>query len=114
MKKTILLLISIFAITLSSCSYHTLSLSGGKPDESFVCFVASKQFSIIVEIDDDIVHECKTVKQKSNNYKNNKKKLKHTIIISPGKHSIKVLRDNKEIYSKEIFVSASEIKIITL
>ena len=67
MKKTILLLISIFAITLSSCSYHTLSLSGGKPDESFVCFVASKQFSIIVEIDDDIVHECKTVKQKSNN-----------------------------------------------
>lgn len=101
-------------LALTGCKVGVQSVASGNADECAVCFVSDKAYSITVDID-GAQYDLKTVKQ--SNYKARrdiKARANEQIVVAPGRHKVKVMRDGQEVYSKEIFVSASETKIITL
>lgn len=111
--KKILFILALTSL-LSSCGIGTYSVISGNADEAAICFVADKKYDISVDIDGQNYY-VETVKQKD--YKN-KRKIKKTVLnqisLTPGRHQIKVTREGGEIYSHEIFVSATDVKIIEL
>ena len=114
MKKQLLLLITVLSLTLTGCGVGVYSLSSGMEDKASICFVSSQHYYISVDID-GTKYETETIKQKPfKSRRNIKKTAKNQIIITPGRHVIKVYNEGKEMYSKELFVSATELKIIEL
>ncbi len=105
-------LIAMFALT--SCGVGTYSVSSGMADQGAVCFVDSQSYDIDVEIDGKPYH-TKTIKQKDwKKRRNIKRTAQRRITLSPGKHTIKVKKENNEIYTQTVFISATEIKMIEL
>ena len=114
MKKIILTFFATTIFLISSCSYGVYSVSSGKADKAAVCFVDTKPYDIIVSIDGK-TYETKTVKQKRHKARRDiKRTANNQIQIEPGIHKITVKKDGQEVYSKDIYVSATEIKIIEL
>lgn len=112
--KRILLLISIATLILSSCGVGTYSVTSGYEDASAICFYANQTSKINVNID-GIKYDIETIKQKTYKDKRNiKKTVKNQISITPGRHKVIATKDGIEIYNQDIFVSATEIKIIEL
>jgi len=113
MKK--ILLVSIFAILLSSCGTGSYSVSSGKSDEALLSFAATEENDIKVSIDNGDPYSIKTVKEVA--YKK-KRQIKQTalnsITISPGTHTLKVEMGENEVLNTTIFISASEHRIIKL
>ena len=90
MKKQLLLLITVLSFTLTGCGVGVYSLSSGMEDKASVCFVSNQQYSISVNID-GTKYETETIEQKSFKARRNiKKTAKNQIIITPGRHIIKV------------------------
>lgn len=114
MKKIALLLFAAAVITLNSCGVGVHTVNSGLSDESAVCFFATDDYDINVIIDGKS-YVTKTVKQKKfKSRRDIKKTAQRQIAITPGRHTVKVTKDGQEVYSKEIFVSANEIKTIEL
>ena len=101
-------------LALAGCNVGVHSVASGSADEASVCFVATEAYNISVDIDGNH-YDLKTVKQKSYKaHRNIKARANEQIYITPGRHLVKVFREGQEIYSKEIFVSATETKVIEL
>ncbi len=114
MKKIILALVGAL-LMLSSCGVGNYSLSSGKPDDAYVSFVSAKSIEVSVSVDANNVYSVKTVKDKAwTTDRKIKETAKNTIILTPGQHSIVVTKDGQQIYSKKIFVSAQDHKVIEL
>lgn len=112
MKKLLSLLIIAASLSLTGCGVY--SVSSGMADEAAVCFVSAQKYDISVTIDGQN-YSTTTVKDKAHKARRNiKKTAQNQIKVSPGRHRIVVSRDGRELYNKEIFVSATEIKIIEL
>ncbi len=112
MKK--ILLILVLTTLLSSCGVGTYSVASGNADESAVCFVANQKYDISVDID-GTDYNLKTIKQKEfKNRRNIKQTTQDKINLTPGRHKVIVTKDDKEVYNKEVFISATELKIIEL
>lgn len=112
MKKIALLLTA--TLTLIGCNTGVYSVSSGMPDESAICFVAAKKYDINVNVDGKN-YTTQTVKQKPHKARRDvKKNAAYSIPITPGSHNVKVTSESNEIYSRTIFVSANETKIIEL
>ena len=112
MKK--LFLAAIMALIFTSCGVGSYSVSSGVADQGAVSFVSKKSFPITVIIDGK-EYNVMSVKDKA--YKTDRKikrTAKNTIKVSTGQHEIKVMAANDIIYSKKIFVSTTEHKIIEL
>lgn len=102
------------ALFLTGCGVGSYSLSSGRADEATVSFTDTENYNIVVSVDDD-TYNVQTVKTKS--YKADRKikqTSENTIRIATGQHRISVKADGKEIYAKNIFVSAGEHRIIEL
>lgn len=113
MKKS-LLLAALLTILFGSCRTGVYSVSSGQADESSVCFVANSSYPICVDID-GVAYDTKTIKQKPHKARRDiKATANEKIMIGTGRHLIKVSKNGTVIYSKEIFVSATETKIIEL
>lgn len=113
MKKS-LLLITVLSFLFSSCRTGVYSVSSGLADESAICFVASKSYPINVDID-GVAYSTKTIKDKPQKANRNiKATANEKIKLGTGRHTVKVTKDGSVIYSKEIFISATEVKIIEL
>lgn len=114
MKKILLMLVAFVALSLTSCGIGTYTVSGGMADEAAVCFTANEEYIISVNVD-GTTYQMETIED--NAYKANRK-IKETannqITLSPGRHKVVVTKDGSEIYSKDIFLSASEVKVIEL
>lgn len=112
MKKLLLLLVAAASMAFVGCG--VTSVAGGHPDQAAVYFVSTKSFDVTVDIDGK-KYDVETIKQKPHRKKRNEKRIANEqIVVSPGKHDVKVTRDGKEIYSKQIFISATEVRMIEL
>ncbi len=113
MKKSLLLAV-LLTFLFGSCRTGVYSVSSGQADESAVCFVSSKSFPIEVNID-GVSYSTKTIKDKPQKANRNiKATANEKIKLATGRHTVKVTKDGTQIYSKEIFISATEVKIIEL
>lgn len=114
-KMMIVLLAAVLFVT--GCGVGTYSVSTGKADTGFLSFttVEKKSYPILVTVDGKN-YEINAVKQKA--YRTSDRNIKetslNTISIVPGTHTVKVFRNGEEIYSKTLFVSAQEHKLVDL
>ena len=108
MNKILLAVLS--ALLLSACGVGNYSLSSGKADVSMLSFVSAEYVKIKVSVDDKS-YDLLSVKDKA--WKTDRK-IKPTAKNTPGTHEVAVSADGSQIYSKKIFVSASEHKIVEL
>ncbi|NLD21767.1 MAG: hypothetical protein GX664_04715 [Bacteroidales bacterium] len=112
MKKVFFL--SILTLLLSSCGVGVYSVSSGKADQSEISFVAADKCELDVTIDNN-AYKVDAVKQKDWRKNRNIKKTDiNTITIPVGQHDLIVVQNGVVVYSKKIFVSAGEHKIIEL
>ena len=112
MKKIIVAVISI--LMLASCGVGSYSVSSGKADECMISFTSAKKTAITVFIDDQ-VFDMSTVQTKA--FKKDrriKETSLNTIILKPGAHDVKVIEGENEVYSKKLFISTGEHKIVEL
>ena len=116
MKRLVLtLIIAIAAIALTGCkSQGVYSVNSGKADVGAVCFAASSSYDILVDID-GTQYNTSTVKKIAHKSRRDiQNTAKTQIMLAPGRHHVKVIREGKVVYQKEIFLSATETKIIEL
>ncbi len=116
MKRALLFFAVIFAALagLSSCGVGSYSVSSGKEDTAGLCFTDSGKYSIVVTVDGQD-YRMQTVKAKA--YKPGmkiKKTALNTVKIAPGQHDVTVRKGNHELFSKRLFLSTGEDKIINL
>ena len=107
-----ILLATVMPFLFIGCGVY--SVSSGYADKAAICFVSTNTYDISVNVDNDS-YDVTTIKQKS--YKRNrdiKKTANNHIALEPGRHKVIVIKDNKEIYNGEVFVSATETKIVEL
>lgn len=114
MRKILLIFVALAAMSLSSCGLGVYSVVSGNADEAALCFTANEKYDIVVNVD-DVVYEMETIKYKTYKAKRNiKKTANNQITLTPGRHKVVVTKDDSEIYNNEIFVSATDIKVIEL
>lgn len=99
---------------LTSCGVGSYTISSGKANVAGICFIAAKKYDISIEIDGKQYHIATVKNKKYHKNRNIKKTALNTIKVSPGKHSVKVWYNGDEVYSKLVFVSSSETKVIEL
>lgn len=114
MKKIIALFYLMGSLVFSACSVGSHTVSSGMADEGYVCFVANTEQYITVDID-GTTYQTKTIQEKEwQKRRDIKATAKGMITVTPGQHEVKVIIDGKEVYSKKLFISASESKMVKL
>lgn len=112
MKKIVIAILTALAFV--SCGVGNYSVSSGRADECAVSFTSATPANIEVWIDGQ-VYRVKSVRDKA--YKTDRKikeTVQNTIILTPGTHNVSVNADGRTVYSKKLFISASEHRIIEL
>lgn len=113
--KKILVLIAAAALFLTGCGVGNYTVVTGKADEALLSFSSNSKLPGIVVTIDGTDHTLEAVR--SNSFKTNrdiKTTSRNTLTITPGAHDIAVKVGENQIYSKKIFVSAQEHKVIEL
>ena len=112
MKKTILAALSV--LLLSSCGVGSYSVTSGKSDEGAISFTTAKRTMITVSVD-DTAYDMYSVRDRAwKTERKIKQTARNTIMLTPGTHMVKVAMGGTEVYSKKLFISASEHKVIEL
>lgn len=110
MKKYILLAIIAIA-TLSGCRNTYQTFSAGKENASFVLITTDNtdyKHNITVLIDNNTPIVIEKV------FKTKRQLQAKPITTTPGKHNIKVLKNDKVLYDQAIFIGLQETKLIIL
>ena len=108
------LLILLISFAFIGCGVGNYSLSSGKADQAQISFTDIKSYKIEVLID-GIKHNIDTVKDKGYKTNRNIKKINiNAVAITPGKHTVEVYVNGAKVYSKLIFISTNEHRIIEL
>lgn len=115
MKKILFVAVSLlFVLAFTGCGVGHYSVSSGREDAAALSFESSKEMPIVVSVDGQSF-ETSTVKKIAHKTRRDiKKTAKYLIQITPGTHDVKVTKDGAEVFSKKIFVSTGETKIIEL
>lgn len=112
MKK--LMVIAVFSVLLTGCGVGNYSIQSGVDDAAFISFTDDAKQDITVTVDDQ-TYLLKTVKQKAyKSGRNIKQTALNTIKTGPGQHEVKVVMNGSDVFSKKIFLSTGEHKIIEL
>jgi hypothetical protein len=113
--KKILAIFSVFAaLVFTACSVGNQTVASGMPDEGYIIFVADEERAVTADID-GTTYQLETIKEKKwRKNRDVKATAKGKISVSPGQHEVKVTENGKEIYSKKLFISASETKVVNL
>lgn len=112
MKK--ILIAAFVSLLLTGCGVGNYTVSSGRADEGAISFTSAKAENIVVSVD-NATYEIKSVKDKA--YRTDRKikqTANNTIRLASGTHDIKVEKDGQVVFSKKLFISASEHKIIEL
>ena len=112
MKK--LFVFAAFTILMTSCGVGTYSVQSGVEDAAFISFTDDTKQEIVVIVDNK-TYNVETVKQKA--YKSGrdiKQTALNSIKLTPGQHTISVSLNGEKIYSRKVFISTGETKIIEL
>ncbi|MGX8712758.1 MAG: hypothetical protein ACSW8I_03620 [bacterium] len=114
MKKIIALFSIIGTLILTACSVGSQSVSSGMADEGYVWFVSTSERAITVDID-GTTYQTQTVKEKEwQKHRDIKATTKGMITVTPGQHTVTVIENGQKIYSKKLFISATETKMVKL
>ncbi len=115
MKKILAIVCVLGALVLTACSVGSHTVNSGIADEGYVCFVSTNEHTITVDID-GTTYQTQTVKQKRSWQKRRdiKSTAKGMITVTPGQHTVKVFDNGQEVYSKKLFISATETKVVNL
>jgi len=107
--KKIACALAALALAVTSCK-APVAQQGGKEDIAYLLFVSPSQYAgEVVQVSvDDTSFDAKVVKEK----RSKRKGCQYG--IATGNRSIKVTSQGKVLYQKKIFVSAQEVKQITL
>ena len=112
MKKILFLFTSLLALLLVGCKANApVAQQGGKEDIAYLLFVSSggEYKSQMVQVDlDGQKYEAKVQKQKTAN----RRGTQYTAPV--GTHQLIVSSNGRTLYSKKVFLSAQEVKTITL
>ena len=112
MKK--LMVIAAFSVLLTGCGVGNYSIQSGVDDAAFISFTDDAKQDITVTVDDQ-TYLLKTVKQKAyKSGRNIKQTTLNTIKTGPGQHEVKVVMNGSDVFSKKLFLSTGEHKIIEL
>ena len=112
MKK--LMTIAAVTVLLTGCGVGNYSVQSGIEDAAFISFTDDAKQDITVTVDGQ-TYSVKTVKKKAyKSGRNIKQTSLNTIKIGPGQHEVKVCIDGTELFSKKLFLSTGEHKIIEL
>ena len=112
MKK--LMIIAAFIMLLTGCGVGNYSVQSGAEDAAFISFTDDEQEDITVTVDDQ-TYALKTVKQKAyKSGRNIRQTALNTIRTNPGQHKVTVLINGTDVFSKNLFLSTGEHKIIEL
>ena len=99
---------------LTGCGVGNYSIQSGVEDAAFISFTDDAKQDITVTVDDK-TYVLQTVKQKAyKSGRNIKQTALNTIKIVPGQHEVKVVLNGNDIFSKKLFLSTGEHKIIEL
>ena len=108
------MIIAAFTMLLTGCGVGNYSVQSGVEDAAFISFTDDAKHDITVTVDDQ-TYALKTVKQKAyKSGRNIKQTVLNTIKIGPGQHEVKVTVNGNDIFSKKLFLSTGEHKIIEL
>lgn len=113
--KKILVLIAAATLFLTGCGVGNYTVVTGKADEALLSFSSNTNIPSFIVTVDGTEHTLEAVR--GNSFKTNrniKKTSRNTLILTPGAHDVTVKIKENQIYSKKIFVSAQEHKIIDL
>ena len=106
--RSIAIVFAIFLCALfSSCMTNARTESHGKEDVAYLQIVSSSYGKVDVVLDGEHSFRAETNKSGVRSTSN-----KHTYKIAPGAHDIEISADGKVIFSKKIFASAGEVKIV--
>lgn len=101
-------------LILTGCGVGTYSIQSGVEDAAFISFTDDAKREIVVSVDNK-TYNVQTVKQKANKSGRN---IRHTVLnsvkLAPGQHTVSVTLDGNKIYSRKVFLSTGETKIIKL
>lgn len=112
MKK--ILFISALVMLLTGCGVGNYSVQSGSEDASYISFTDTDKNDIVVTVDNK-TYTLETVKQKAyKSGRNIKQTALNTIKIAPGQHDVKVMLNGSQVFSKKLFLSAGEHKILEL
>lgn len=110
MMKTKFFTLLSSLLLLGSC-YAPVAQQSGKEDMAYLLFTSGKEYvgeTVDVTIDDATHFDAKVVKTS----KSNRKGTQYG--VGTGKKTIVVKANGQTIYSKQLFLSTQETKIITL
>lgn len=113
MKKFIF--IAALSVLLTGCGVGTYSVQSGIEDAAYISFTdEAKQQEIVVNIDNK-TYNVLTVERKAYKKDRNIKQTAENIIkLAPGQHNVSVMLNGEEVYSRKLFLSTGETKIIDL
>lgn len=112
MKKYLLIILSVFF--LASCGVGTTSVTSGVAEKASLVVLASKKSDIVVTVDGNEFN-VETVKQSKFKKDRDLKKISENIInVTPGQHQVVVTQNGLQVYSKKVFLSNGETRIIEL
>lgn len=112
MKRIFFILASI--LLAAGCGVGSYTISSGLEDSGAVVFTASKAYPIEVSVD-GAAYSVSTVKYKA--YKNDRRirrTSENMIKVGTGQHKIEVREAGNIVYSRVVFISAGENKVIGL
>ena len=115
MKKILAIISVLGALVLTACSVGSHTVNSGMADEGYIWFVSTTERAITVDID-GTSYQTQTVQEKRSWQKRRdiKATVKGMITVTPGQHAVKVIDNGQEVYSKKLFISATETKEVRL
>jgi len=113
MKRVLLIICAV--LMLAGCGVGTYSLSSGKADECYISFTALNKKQVADVTIDGKTYELTCVYEKAyRNDRNIKKTTQNTVVLQPGTHEVSVSLKGEKIYTKTLFISAQEHKVVNL
>jgi hypothetical protein len=99
---------------LTGCGVGNYSVQSGAEDAAYISFTDNVKQDVTVTVDNQ-TYTVKTVKQKAyKSGRNIKQTALNTIKIVPGQHEVKVVINGTDVFSKKLYLSTGEHKIIEL
>lgn len=114
MKHLFTLIAIAFLSVVTSCGVGNYTVVSGKEEKASVCFVDDDDYDISVTIDGERFETRTIQKTAYKSRRNIKKTAKYSLLMTPGRHTVEVYQGDTLLYSKEVFVSTSETKVIEL
>lgn len=108
------ILVVAISVFLTGCGVGVYSIQSGSNDVAYVVFTDDTKGKIVVTVDNE-TYNVNTVKQKA--YKSGrdiKRTAENAIELTPGQHKVSVLQNGTEVYSRKVFLSTGETKVIEL